>query len=123
MPLFPGAGRPEIAVRPHGEYPVDALRRRLADASGEVMALIRASRFDEAETLVRRIGADIYGAVALADAYEAALTAAPGKPVLLARALQGAACAFPSPQTAHEARDCEKALEAREARLRALARS
>ncbi len=123
LSLFPGAGLPEIAARPPEEHPVEALKRRLADVSGDVMVLIRGARFDEAETLVRRIDADIYGAVALAGAYEAALTAERADPVLLARALHWAARALPSPQTADEARDYEMAFEVREARLRALARS
>jgi hypothetical protein len=123
LPLFPGAPLPEIAARPAEEHPVDALKRRLANASGEIMALIGAARFEAAETLARSIDADIYGAVALAGAYEAALTAAPTDPALLERALYWAACALPSPQTAYEADEFSAALEAREARLRAIARS
>lgn len=122
LPLFPGEGLPEITDRPAGEHTVDALSRRLAEVSGEIVALIGAARFAEAEAAARRIDADIYGAVALANAYETALTAAPADPGLLERALHWAARALPSPQTAYEAKDFAAALEAREARLRAIAR-
>ena len=123
LPLFPGDPLPEIADRPAEEHPVDALKRRLDEASDEIMALIAAARFSDAEAAARRIDADIYGAVALAGAYEAALTAAPADPALLERALHWAARALPSPHTAYEAHEYEAAFDAREARLRAIARS
>ena len=85
LALFSGEGLPEIALRPPEEDPVDALKRRLAEASGEIMSLIGAARFAEAEAAARRIDADIYGAVALAQAYETALAASPADPALLER--------------------------------------
>lgn len=123
LPLLPGEGLPEIALRPPEVDPVDTLKRRLAEASGEIMSLIGAARFAEAEAAARRIDADIYGAVALAQAYEAALAASPADPALLERALHWAARALPSPQTAYEGREYDAELKAREARLRAIARS
>lgn len=123
LPLFPGAPLPEIVARPPEEDPIDALKRRLGEASGEIMALIGAARFAEAEAAARRIDSDIHGAVALAQAYEAALAASPADPALLERALHWAARALPSPQTAYEGREFEAALASTEARLKALARS
>lgn len=122
LPLFPGQGLPDIRQRPAEEDPAETRRRRLGDASGEAVALILALRFEEAETLIRRIDADIYGSNALARAYETALERAPDAPGLFDRALHWACRAYPSPHTAFEAEQYDTALQADEARLRKIAR-
>ncbi len=121
LPLFPGQGLPDVREKPLEEDPAEARRRQLDEASGEALALILALRFDEAETLIRRLDADIYGANALARAYETALGRSPAEPSLFDRALHWARSAVPEPHTAIEAEQYATATEAREARLREIA--
>lgn len=50
-----------------------ALRTKLAAAAVEAEPLLAQDRFEEAETIVRRVDGDIYGARALGDLYTSAL--------------------------------------------------
>ncbi|MFN7180290.1 hypothetical protein [Hyphomonas sp.] len=118
LPLFTGQGVPDVTERAPVADTVEDIRRRLDEVSGEAVALIVALRFGEAEALVRHIDADIYGANALAGAYEAALEQSPEAPGLFDRALYWARSAFPDPHTPLEAEQYDSALKASEARLR-----
>lgn len=118
VPLFAGSAVPVISERTVLPDPVDGMRQRLAEMSEEVIRLILDLRFDEAEAAVRQVDGDIYGANALADAYEAALHQNPSDPTLLDRAIFWAQSAYPEPHTAIEAEDYRAGAAARVGRLR-----
>ncbi|KCZ97206.1 hypothetical protein HPO_15928 [Hyphomonas polymorpha PS728] len=118
VPLFAGAGVPEVSQRTVLPDPVEGMRQRLAEMGEETVRLILALRFDEAEMRVRQIDSDIYGANALADAYEAALHQSPSDQNILDRAVFWAEHAFPEPHTDIEAEAYRTGAAARVARLR-----
>lgn len=122
VPLFAGSAVPVISERMVLRDPVDGIRERLADMAEEVIRLILELRFEEAEAAVRQVDSDIYGANALADAYEAALQRNPSDPTLLDRAIFWAHSAYPEPHTAIEAEDYRAGAAARVARLRSVFR-
>ncbi len=117
VPLFAGSAVPVISERTFPPDPVETMRQRLAEMAGEAVRLILDLRFDEAEAAVRQIDSDIYGANALADAYEAALRRNPTDQAILSRAIIWARNAFPEPHTALEAETYRSAAEARVAGL------
>lgn len=123
VPLFAGSAVPVISERAVLPDPVDGIRQRLAEITGETVRLILELRFDEAEAAVRQVDSDIYGANALADAYEAALQRNPSDPTLLDRANFWAHSAYPEPHTAIEAEDYRAGAAARVARLRDIFRA
>ena len=89
---------------------LSGLRRRLAAAVIEAESLAAQARFDEAETVVRAIDSDIYGAVALGDMFTNLLKRAvqtPNPDRALTRALYERALrwrsAWPSVHTREEA--------------------
>lgn len=96
------------------------MRNALVAASGAAIASILERRFDAAESLIRRIDGDIYGANALAEIYASAVAAAPADNGIFDRALYWARRSFPDPHTAEEAARYAAAIDEREARLRAL---
>ena len=59
---------------------LQAIRRKLAAAAAEAEPLVEQSRFDEAETLVRAVNNDIYGAGALGELFTRALERAVRSP-------------------------------------------
>ena len=111
--LFAGSAVPVISERMFLPEPVESMRQRLAQIDGETVRLILDLRFDEAEAAVRQIDGDIYGANALANAYEAALRRNPTDQAILSRAIIWARNAFPEPHTALEAETYRNAAEAR----------
>lgn len=122
LPLLRASGVPQSRQRVREPDPVEQVRRRLADASGEARSLILEGRFEEAEARMRAIDADIQGAVALAAAYETVLAAAPRNAAILERAVRWARSAFPEAHTAMEADAYRAAADDAETRLRALFR-
>lgn len=123
VPLFAGSAVPVISERAVLPDPVDGIRQRLAEMAEEVIRLILELRFEEVEAAVRQVDNDIYGANALADAYEAALQRNPSDPTLLDRAIFWAHSAYPEPHTAIEAEDYRAGAAARVARLRSVFRA
>lgn len=123
VPLFAGSAVPVISERAVLPDPVDVTRQRLAEMAEETVRLILDLRFDVAEAAVRQVDSDIYGANALADAYEAALQRNPSDPTLLDRAIFWAHSAYPEPHTAIEAEDYRAGAAARVARLRSVFRA
>jgi hypothetical protein len=117
LPLFAGGAAPEVSPKPEVEDPVDAKKRRLDDTASATIDLIVALKFEEAEVLLRAIDSDIYGACALADAFEAALQRMPTELRIFERALLWARRAVPTAHTAMEAESNDAAIAEREARL------
>jgi hypothetical protein len=122
LPLTGKAPAPQVSEKPVLPDPVEEKKRRLTDASTEAIALILALRFEEAETRLRAIDADIYGANALAHAYETALERAPADARIYTRALHWARSTFPDPHTAIEAEQFGAAIADAEERLRRIHR-
>jgi hypothetical protein len=120
LPLFRTAPVPQSRRREPPPDPVEQVRLRLDEVSGEVRGLILDGRFAEAEARLRAIDGDIQGAVALAAAYETALAAAPTSAAILERAVYWARSAFPDAHTAVEAGAYRAAAEEAEARLKAI---
>lgn len=123
VPLFAGSAVPVISERAVLPDPVEGMRERLAEMSAETVRLILDFRFDAAEATVRQVDSDIYGANALADAYEAALQRNPSDRTLLDRAIFWAHSAYPEPHTAIEAEDYRAGAAARVARLQSVFRA
>jgi len=117
LPLTGKAPIPQVSKKPVLPDPIEEKKRRLADASGEAIALILALRFEEAEARLKAIDADIFGANALASAYETALERAPAETRIYTRALHWARSCFPDPHTAIEAEQFRAAIEEAESRL------
>lgn len=117
LPLFAGGGTPELTRKPEVESPSVSLDRRLAGVAAEAQRLIAQSDFERAEAFVRAINADIYGASALMQIYEAALAQAPTNARIYERALYWARAALPEPHTEIEAEKNEAAITEREAAL------
>lgn len=122
LPLFEHASAPEVREKQELPDPAEAVRLRLAEVAGEAATLIEALHFEEAEALIRRIDSDIFGANALARAYEAALERSPAEPRILDRAVYWARGAFPEAHTAVEAEEYRTAAEETVARLKGIAR-
>lgn len=122
LPLTGKAPAPQVSEKPVLPDPIEEKKRRLTDASGEAIALILALRFEEAEARLKAIDADMFGANALASAYEAALERAPAETRIYTRALHWARSCFPDPHTAIEAEQFSAAIEEAESRLARLFR-
>lgn len=118
LPLFAGAGTPDVSPKPEVESPSAALARRLDAAAPEAQRLIAQLKFDDAEALVRAIDSDIRGASMLMRVYEAALAQAPSNARIFDRALYWACAALPEPHTEIEAEQNESAIVEREAQLK-----
>lgn len=122
LPLFAGAGTPEVKRKPEVESLSTSRDRRLAEAAKDAQALIVRLELERAEMLVRAIDADIYGASALMRLYEAALEREPTNGRIFERALYWARAALPEPHTAIEAEQNATAIAEREAALRRIYR-
>ena len=118
LPLHGAHAAPVVHATQPAQDPVEDIKRQLAAAEADVIRLILSSHFDEAEARLRTIDADIYGANALAHAYEAALERAPTDARIYDRALHWARSTFPDPHTAVEAEQFGAAIADAEERLR-----
>ncbi len=115
-----------------GSPPLDALRRRLAQAAQHALPEVRAGRFDAADALVLAVDRDIQSAVMLGAMYTAALREAAedgtreSRPehfaALHERALHWRLSAYPEPHTAYEADDYSAGRDSDRAELAALLR-
>ena len=117
FPLHARQAAPAVADKPSVPDPVETVRSKLADAEQDTVALILSGRFEDAEARLLAIDADVYGAHALARAYESALAMSPGEAEIYTRALHWARSGFPDPHTAIEAEQFHAAIAEREARL------
>ena len=118
LPLHGAQVAPEVRATQPAQDSIGDIKRRLGAAEADVIRLILSGRFDEAEARLRAIDADIYGANALAHAYEAALERAPADARIYTRALHWARSTFPDPHTAVEAEQFRAAIADAEERLR-----
>lgn len=119
LPLRASGQPPAIKRRPAPADPMGGIRNALPAASGAAIACVLERRFEDAERLICKIDADVYGANALAEIYASAVEAAPADDEIFDRALHWARRGFPDPHTAEEAERYATAIDERVARLKA----
>lgn len=122
LPLFAGEALPEIFPKPAPHDRVAEIKGRLEAAEAEAAGLILEGRLAEAEALIRSIDPDIYGAIAILGAYEAALVESPSREDVFERAIHWAHRTFPDPHTPFEAEAYQSGIAQSEARLKSLFR-